>query len=343
LIHVAYMYFDIGKAIYHGSVQFLSSSKQGLLEYIKDTPRVGRRYVSIALLHLLWGGLLMAWHFRRPQWQRLAWSLVGMSILSMAILDARAAYASVLIGGFLTILAVGPMRAWQAVDKSMRLTSPGWKLALACLSMGVVAVGYNAGKSRWISMSYSVRTAVHDVSDTKTELALRPYIDAAYWNAPIKDIEACFREAHFRCKADQSAYLRVAWLLVGLSTLVHHPFGIGYSENYLGRVWGVAGDESKYQRSDNFLVEIMVTLGLPGLAIYGLLFYGVLRVLRRSFQSGNANQTLILVCGLIMTCAGRGIVDVFSEGLWRYLMALLGVYYGLVHAERLRVEEKTYA
>lgn len=99
LIHLAFMYLDMFRAIQHGDVLFVSSSRQGLLEYIKDTPRVGRRYLSLALLHLLFAGLMMSWYLRRTPTRYLAWGLSSFSVLSLFLLDARAAYASVLIGG----------------------------------------------------------------------------------------------------------------------------------------------------------------------------------------------------------------------------------------------------
>lgn len=338
LVHVAYMYFDISRALQKGAVAFMTTSKMGLLEYVKESPRVGRRYLSVAILHLLCGGLLMAWYFRLTLYRYCAWVIAGLCVLSLALLDARAAYVSVIIAGLLMVFAVGPARAWQA----LRLFLPiglGWRLVLAGLLAGAIAVGYSAGKSRWVAMSYSLQAAVHDVLDAKETLAQRPYINAGYWSASIEDIDTCYLEGHFRCKVDQSAYLRMAWLLVGLTSVVDHPLGIGYSDNYLGRLWGVAGDDGKYQRSDSFLVEHIVSFGLPGIALYGWLVWGVLRTLQRSVRSGEASATLVLVCGIILVCVGRGLVDVFSEGLWRYLMALLGMYYGLLHADGRRTKE----
>ena len=104
----------------------------------------------------------------------------------------------------------------------------------------------------------------------------------------------------------------------------------------MGRLWGVAGDTGKYQRCDSFLVEHIVSFGLPGVALYALLVWGVLATLRRAMRVGTASAGLVLVCGIILVCVGRSLVDVFSEGLWRYLMALLGIYYGLLHASEGR-------
>ena len=65
LVHLAYMYWDIGRAIQKGDLLLHASARFGLLESVKDSPRVGRRYLSVALLHLLCGGLMLAWCFRQ--------------------------------------------------------------------------------------------------------------------------------------------------------------------------------------------------------------------------------------------------------------------------------------
>ena len=338
VVHVAYMYFDIGIAIRDELVSFVANSEHGLLESVKDSLRVGRRYGSVAMLHLLCGGLLMVCHFRVSPGRFWAWSLVGLSVLSLALLDARAAYCSLVIGGALMVASVGPMRAWLAL-RNILPAGLRFRLALVVLLAGVVAVGYSAGTSRWVAMSYSARAAVHDVFVSNEELARRPYVDAGYWKVPIEDVKKCYLEGYFRCKVDQSAYLRVAWMLEGLSAVIDHPFGIGYSDNYMGRIWGVEGDVGKYQRIDNFLVEQLVSFGIITVVLYGLLCCVLMCTLRRVVRSGEATADLVLVCGLILACIGRGLIDVFSEGLWRYLMALLGLYYGLLHANQIRTKE----
>ena len=336
LVHLAFMYLDVFMAVQHGDVPFLSSSKQGWLEYIKVAPRVGRRYLSLALLHLLCVGLLMAWHFRRAPPRYWAWGLASLSVLSLALLDARAAYASVIIGGALLVMAVGPRRAWQAL-KSLLPTGPGGRLLLVSLLVAAAGVGYSAGKSRWVAMNDSFAAAVHDVFYSEVELAQRPFVNESYWSEPIEDIDACYLEGHFRCKIDQSAYLRMAWMLSGMRSLLEHPLGIGYSDDYMARIWGVAGEQGRYQRSDSFLVEHIVSFGLPGIMLYALLVWSLLRSLRYAVRSCNAPILLVAVCGIILVCVGRGLVDVLTEGFWRYLMALLGMYYGLLHSKEWRM------
>ena len=112
--------------------------------------------------------------------------------------------------------------------------------------------------------------------------------------------------------------------------------GIGYSANNMGRLWNVAGIKGKYQRADNFLVELIVSFGLIGVLLYALLVWGLIRSLRRAIQKGNAPALHCTVGVLALICVGRAMVDVFDEGLWRYLMALLGMYYGFLHSNEWR-------
>jgi hypothetical protein len=336
LIHLTFMYLDMFRAIQQGDVPFLSSSRHGLLEYIKDTPRVGRRYLSLALLHLLFAGLMMSWYLRRTPTRYLAWGLSSFSVLSLFLLDARAAYASVLIGGGLLVIAIGPSRAWQSM-KSLMPTGYWGRWLLVSLLVASVGIGYSAGKSRWVSSSDSFSAAVHDVFDSEVELTQRPFVNANYWSAPIVDIDACYLEGHFRCRIDQSAYLRMAWLLSGLQGLVEHPVGIGYSEDYMARLWGVVGEQGKYQRTDSFLLELIVSFGVVGIMVYAWLVWGLLHSLRQTIRSGNPSIVLIAACGLIFICLGRALVDPLNEGFWRYLMALLGMYYGLLHSNKQQI------
>lgn len=335
-VHLTLMYWDIFLSIAQGQVPF--SAGQGWLEYIKETPRVGRRYLSMALLHLACGTVLIAWYLRHSPTKYWVWGLSSICVLSLALLDARAAYVSVIIGGALLLMVTGPTQAWKW-PKTLLLRTLDWKIVrggLVCLVVGAIVVGYSAGKSRWVSMSYSFKAAAYDVFDSNEDLAERPYVSQAYWSAPIEDAEKCFSQGDFRCKVDQSAYLRMAWLLSGLKSVVNAPLGIGYTDDYMARLWNVAGQDNKYQKTDSLLVELMVTFGVPGILLYCLFFGELMRTCRGSVVSGKATAAIVLVCGIILVCAARGLIDTLSEGLWRYLMALAGMFYGVVHSNELR-------
>ena len=331
LVHIAYLYLDIFLSVRRDEIEFLTSAKQGLMEYVKNAPRVGRRYLSVALLHLLGGGLLLAWYTKSAPLRYTAWSLAGVSMLSLALLDARAAYASMAIGALLFAWAIGRRETWHAVKRFLRW-HPLWKLALVVFVIAVCSLGYSAGKSRWVAMSYSFDWAANDVLHAQAPLSKRPYVDMEFWNAPIENVHECYLSGQFRCRADQSAYLRMAWLLEGAESLVKHPFGIGYSPDYMGRLWGVEGDKTKFQRIDSFLVEHVVSFGWPAILLYGWFFWLVVASIRGVLRAGHGSVAMFVAGAIVLACAGRMLVDVFSEGLWRYLMAMMGICYGLLHA-----------
>jgi len=357
LIHLVYMYVDIAKSILEAGPVLPPvesgwselgeklakkmpeglppQNSAGFLETVKEAPRVGRRYASMAMVHLLWGGALLALFFRRGSVRYLGWSLVAIGSLSLALLDARAAYASVLIGSLIMACVVGWNRLGDFVKPVFQGTP--WRVIVLAGLVGLfVAIGFSAGKSRWMSSSYSLQAAVHDVYESKQVLGLRPYANKEFWSTPIDELDAEVLE--FRLRVDQSAYLRLAWLLVGLQNVVDYPLGMGYSDENLGHLFG--GGEDKYQRTDSFLVECLLSFGIVGVFFYTILWGRVAYTLQRALREGHISSGLLAaVGGLIFVCVGRGMVDVFTDGLWRYLMALLGMYYGLLHAGEQRVRE----
>lgn len=234
------------------------------------------------------------------------------------------------------MIALRPSWAWQSM-KSLMPTGFWGRWLLVSLLVASVGLGYSAGKSRWLSMSDSFSAAVHDVFDSEVELTQRPFVNANYRSAPIEDIDECCLEGLFRGRIDQSAYLRMAWLLSGLQGFVEHPVGIGYSEDYMARLWGVAGEQGKYQRTDSFLLELIVSFGVVGIMFYAWLVWGLLHSLRQTVRSANPSIVLIAACGLIFICLGRALVDPLDEGFRRYFMALLGMYYGLLHSNKQQI------
>jgi hypothetical protein len=338
IVHLVYLYLDVFLGFRHGGISFMFDSKHGWLEYIKNAPRVGRRYVSMALLHLFVGGLLVGWQAKSMPMRYVGWALSGVSVLSVAVLDARAAYASMLIGALLLAWTFGPRKTWRGISNAFHWDRT-WKLLFVGVIVTAAALGYSAGKSRWAAMTYSIEWAVHDVFQAEVPVSTRPYVDMNFWSAPIEDVNKCYLSGQFRCRADQSAYLRTAWLLEGARSLFEHPLGIGYSEDYMGHLWGIEGSANKYQRIDSFLVEHVVSFGWVAILVYGWFFWGIAFAMRRALRAGQAGAATIMLCALLLVCVGRTFVDVFSEGLWRYFMALTGIYYGLLHATGLQTNK----
>ena len=332
LVHVGYMYFDIYIKIQNETI-ILGENGLGFMENIKEAPRVGRRYVSMALLHMLCGAILIKFTPFSPLVKLWGSIFLWLGIFSLALLDARAAYVSVFLACLLLLITIGPQHTW-IFCKMIIPNGVKKRAAIVIIILTVLAIGYDAGKSRWHSMAYSIKTAAHDVYDDTQKKEDRHYVSSEYWNEPIDD--KCFSEINFRCSVDQSAYLRFSWLITGLQSLIINPFGLGYSNEYFGHLWGVLGDKNKYQQGDSFLSQHIVSFGVPGVSILMVLVLMILWEMRNNVRTGPMNIYLLGIGGLLIICVCRALVDVLNEGLWRYFMALLGMFYGLAHSNNFR-------
>lgn len=339
-VHIGYMYFDIWTAFRSHDIRLINTAGFGALESIKDAPRVGRRYLSMALIHLLFGSLLLA-IIVRMKWLRFtAYWAAFVAILSLALIDARSAYFS-LFGGFLIFLLIfGKSHLTKQVEKALKIKPLIWILLFLVIACSVL-VAYNSGKSRWSVMSYSIQAAYTDVM-ANGDRTMRPFIDSDFWMQPIADEEECIADRHFRCKVDQSAYLRTAWVLEGLRSLIDEPWGIGYSYDYMARRWDVAGDSHKYQHIDSSTTQQAVTYGLVGLFLFGMFMF---KLVIAAFSSEKTDRpaflfSLMLIL-LILVYLVRSTFDLITDGAWRYLMTLMGMYYGLLHSSAVEPKFKS--
>lgn len=330
-VHIGYMYFDIWTAFQSHDIGLINTAGFGALESIKDAPRVGRRYLSIALVHLLFGSVLLA-IIVKMRWLKIAayWAALA-AILSLALIDARSAYFSLLGGVLIFFVIFGKNYLITLVEKALKIKPYIWILLFLVFACSVL-VAYNSGKSRWAVMSYSIQAAYTDVM-AEGDRKMRPFIDSYFWTQPIADEEACIENRHFRCKVDQSAYLRTAWVLEGLRSLRDEPWGIGYSYDYMARRWDVAGDSRKYQHIDSSTTQQAVTYGLVGLSLFGVFMF---KVVTAAFALEKTKRSVLLLSRmlilLILVYLVRSIFDLITDGAWRYLMALIGMYYGLLHS-----------
>jgi hypothetical protein len=334
LIHLGYMYFDIVRLIIDDKILFVSSSMQGLLEHVKDSPRVGRRYLSVALTHLILGGVFLGLAFENVRARYWGVAVVSVAFLSLALLDARAAYVS-MMGGAVVMLFAPVFRSSIKTAFSLLRKHDWLRFLFALMMIAVIGLAYNTGKSRWLSMEYSVTEALKDASPQTQSASPQPFVDSSYWEKPIANIKECYETKQFRCQVDQSAYLRVAWLVSGISSLVAHPFGIAYSENYMERVFAEKAGENKYKKTDSFIVEVMVAFGYVGIILWAWLWGNAVYAMSAVRQKVREHEVIIsLLAAIVFACVTRSMIDVVSDGLWRYLMALLGIFYGLLHSHR---------
>lgn len=338
LIHLGYMYLDIWLAFRDEGLRIAGSTQLGALEGIKETPRVGRRYLSMALVHLLFGSLLLAIFTKIRSVRITAYGLVFVTLISISLLDARSAYFSILGGGISFLLFYGKTHVIPLV-KNRRMIKMGGMILTTVAIIFCMSVAYSSGKSRWKVMLYSMHAAYVDVTSAGDKRLL-PYIDHNFWDRPVVNAKECLAKQHFRCKVDQSAYLRTAWMLEGLKSPFAEPWGIGYSHDYMARRWDLEGNDQKFQHIDSSLAQLLVTYGFVGLFFFGIFVFKLIRApfsLEKSKrQTAILSHALIL---LVLTYLIRSTYDLITDGSWRYMMALTGIYYGLLHSSLN--EEKT--
>jgi uncharacterized membrane protein YidH (DUF202 family) len=259
---------------------------------------------------------------------------VSAAFLSLALLDARAAYVSMVGGGMVMLFA--PIFRSSLAQLFSLLKKYDWlRFLLTLMIVAVIGLAYNAGKSRWLSLEYSVAEALKDTSISVESSAPLPFVDSNYWDKPISNITECYEGKVFRCRVDQSAYLRVAWFLSGVSSLMTHPFGIGYSVNYMERVFADKPGENKYTKTDSFIVEVMIAFGYVGIILWIWMWGSVVHAMAKIGQKAREHDVIVaMLAAIIFACVTRSLIDVVSDGLWRYLMALLGIFYGLLHSDQ---------
>jgi hypothetical protein len=325
LVHLVVMWTDIIKVIAEHPEIIGKDRQYGLVELLKDAPRVGRRYLSLTMVQMLISSmaLLLVGETGQVRWMR--WALKGAALIaaiSLFVLDARSAYVSILIAAAI-VLGVSSDRAKIGLVTRELLPSRSSVAALIVFLILALALAYSAGMSRWNEFRYSVEIAVTDVLSSRAPLASRPYVSLAFWDKDVADIETCRRARDTRCVVDQSAYLRLAWLLEGIGSLFVHPAGIGYSADYMGRYWNVANDPNKYQSQDSFFTLVAVCFGWPGvLSIVWMLLWLVAKVRIMSLDKENAGEFTVIF--LAITIIIRMTYDQVTDGLWCYLLMLIG-------------------
>jgi hypothetical protein len=328
LIHLCFMYIDIGTAYWEGRLHFfgdtrfvfIGENRLGLLEGIKDLPRVGRKYLSVAMINMIFGCLILA--INSPMRKRYYYFVAAMGVIAIVLVDGRSAYVSIF-----SIIVISLIFNWRIViSRVSSIHLNGFRsFLLLCLIATIFLFAYESGKSRWDSMAYSFSKAYEHVYVSVEPVVQRPYVNIAFWSAPITNIQECFNNHEFRCEVDSSAYLRMAWLLEGMRQVVDHPFGVGGSHNYMGRLWGVEGVESKVQRVDSEFIMFAVSYGVFGLFFYLIMLSSAVMSMCGPLKT-KLGLTAVFISSILVSILIRGMFDTISDGLWRCMMVLWGVH-----------------
>lgn len=330
-VHLLYMCLDIWMAYSDGRLAFVGDPRWGVLEGIKDIPRVGRKHLSIAMVNLIAGSLILVALI--PKIRFYFYFLAAVAAIALVVVDARSAYVSI----FMAFIVVCLIKRRNVFALLIGRRLSGVKL-MAVLSVMVLlsVMAYESGKSRWGFMAYSFEKAYEHVFVSTDPVAWRPYVDKEFWFTPISSTYDCYTNHEFRCEADPSAYLRMAWLLDGVKQVIANPYGVGGSSNYMGRIWGVEGDESKFQRVDSEFILFIVSYGVAGLFFYLMMFWSAMLLICRSSRV-NIDWEVVLLSSVVLTFLVRGVFDTLSDGLWQCMLVLWGVTSGIQYFS-LKVE-----
>lgn len=280
--------------------------------------------MSIGLTNMLLGSLILV-VFRNGRKPYFTYFLSFVALMSLVLIDARSACAAILVA-FAMVYLVN----WREVNKvvSRFALRGGQRWVVALLATVVLVVAYDSGKSRWAYLGYSFSAAYGDVITSNQPVSQRPYVDKAYWSMPILNIDSCYANHECRCEVDQSAYFRLAGLLEGVKQAVLNPRGIGASDDYMGRIWGVEGDASKFQRTDSEFVFWLISFGFAGLLCYIFISLACLKSMHRK-SGASLEWAGIFLSVIVMTILIRGIYDILDEGIWRCMMLLWGFAAGM--------------
>jgi FkbM family methyltransferase len=334
-VHLVYMAFDIVVWVMDQDVVYLSS--------VKDVPRTGRRYLSHALAPLLVATLLIGARVRPARYLPLVFMAgVVLPLLALALLDARAAYLA-LLGVIVLTCLVRPLRQAFVHGASVwKRRLPGFQALLVAAAMAAVLLGYASGKPRWEAMASSFSAALADVNAWGGgETRRPPFADTGYWSRSAN--ERCVLN-QARCEVDQSMYLRTAWMVHALRQLLAHPLGVGLRPDLMNFEASRAPDgidRSQNTAGDNFLIETGLAFGFVGLGLYALFWWRILRIGVLSTAQGRRRPLFALLTVIIGMGVLRGFVDVLSQGLWYYWIAMVGILSGCAFQDSPRLRSSS--
>lgn len=324
------------------------------MEYLKDIPRVGKKFVSLAVAELFFLSLVLV-DFKIRGYS--AWSLVlaWLSLLTIASLDARAEYFALGVT-FMLVLSWGKARR-VVHDWLLRLTPNRWSsyFMVLVIVLTTIMVAGMAGSQRWAQFLTSVNAAVKtdhggatkgdhntsDLSESKnTQDEIKKWASPSYWNSHESN-------DRFRYTVDSSAYLRLSWIKFGVNNFIESPWGIGVNQFPLQELLNQKFPELKAQNLlykdaefHSAFLDMAVCLGLPGVCFALYFFY---RLFKKSYviwekPDDNWSWVAFAVAVILGSALLRLVVDGLTEGLWYYVMSVAGILAGTTAAKEISSE-----
>ena len=322
-VHILYMYYDIYK--------YVSTTTDFQWSYLKECVRVGRRYLSTAIISLLLPFFIIGGSSKKILAKSLALAGFVVSLISLGLLDTRAAYIVTII------ILIGPLfftktrLIYLSFIRNWQLGIPFFKAILVLAFAITFLIAYKTGETRWEQFSQSLNLAIKpDLTKSNSRNSI--FVNEAFWNTPYSSEEhiQCTQERSQRCITDQSIYLRSYWLINSLKVFHNHPLGVGYRPEFASSLQSstiIVSNEAipLGGAGDSFLVETILSFGFIGLLLY--VWFFALAVLPYYKKNIFDEQNLLGTACFFMciACIFRMILDAFNDGLWCYFMIIFGV------------------
>ena len=269
--------------------------------------KTGMSYVANLLLALITaetlGRLLSGHHkLRVGPWGLVAAALAGL--LCAYIIGARNGAIGILF------LAAGAAFLYGFARRDRfggRKVAAG--LLAAFVTIGVVGWLFIKSDPRWEKFSETIPLAL----DTQTH---KGWLDFKTYGLPRLSSGAL---------AEESAYLRIAWLKEGAILALENPLGVGYGRNAFGHAL-----ERKYGQgmghSHSSVLDFAIGAGLPGIALW-LAFLGSLVLLSWRSYRKQANFPALALLFIVSGFFGRSLLDSnMRDHMMEMFMFLVGLF-----------------
>ncbi len=231
-------------------------------------------YLSNMLLALLMAEALARVVWRRKFLPGSHWLLGAVTIATAVTLYAEGARNAVAVAA---VMLACWFALWLSATRGRAKNS--WKRSLvtgaAVVSViGVLILAFSTNPGNGLGMRRTLET-IPIAFDT---VGHKTWLDEGKYPRPTLSDGS---------NVDFSAYLRVAWFKEGLILTSEHPFGVGFGRNAFGHGILAKYGESKSHSHSSF-IDILVGVGIPGMALWFLFLGSLAWVGLKGFQkSGN--------------------------------------------------------
>jgi O-antigen ligase len=126
-------------------------------------------------------------------------------------------------------------------------------------------------------------------------------------------------------QVDGSAYARIAWFKEGMVLVGEHPWGVGFGRNAFGHAVTAKYREPKGHSHSSF-IDLLVGIGIPGMALWLAFLFSLLWIARRSFDGGWGGALFFLVVDFGTRMVVDSNVRDHMLQTFLFLAGLLGVF-----------------